>query len=111
MCVFLTLFSVAGGVGGGTKSAPPTSFSTVTSANVGISPQNFLTFTFHPFATLVYNFKVIPNASPKLLNLNQDHASKKQFFRSNPYKIDVMITSLIEMLQLPIFGHMPTSTI
>ena len=41
----------------GRKSPPPsTSFASVTSANVGISPQNFLTFnfnTFNTFATLV----------------------------------------------------------
>ena len=33
----------------------------------------------------------------------------KQFFCSNPYKIEVTTTSFIEMLQLPIFGHMTTS--
>ena len=31
----------------------PTNFSPVTFANVGISPQDFLTFSFNPFATLV----------------------------------------------------------
>ena len=36
---------------GGQKS-PRTSFSPVTSTNVGIRPQNFLTFSFSPFATL-----------------------------------------------------------
>ena len=40
-----------GGEGG--KKAPPTSFSPVTSTNVGISPQNFLTFSFNAFDTLV----------------------------------------------------------
>ena len=55
------------------KKAPPTSFSPVTSTNVASSPQNF-----HPFATLVYNFKAIPGASPKLLNLNQDHPPQKK---------------------------------
>ena len=30
---------------------------------------------------------------------------------SNPYKIEVMKTSLIERLELPNFGHMTTSTI
>ena len=46
---------------GGAKSSPsPTSFSPVTSTNVGISPQNFLIFSFNPFATLVKNFKTIP---------------------------------------------------
>ena len=57
----------------GVKKAPPTSFSPVTSTNVGISTQNLLTFSFKPFATLVQNFKFVPSASPKLFNLNQDH--------------------------------------
>ena len=48
---------------------------------------------------------------PKLLNLNQDHPSKRRFFWSNPYEIEVMITSLIEMLKFPNFSHMNISTI
>ena len=44
------------------------SFSPVSSGNVGISSQNFLTF------------KPIPTASPKLLTLNQGHFSKKVVF-------------------------------
>ena len=52
----------------------------------------------------------MPSTSPKLLSLNQDHPSKKCFFWSNPYKIEVMVTSLIEMLDLPNFGHMTTLT-
>ena len=39
--------------GGVLQKDPPTSSSSVTSPNVGISPQNFLTFSFNPFATLV----------------------------------------------------------
>ena len=39
--------------GGGGKKAPPTSFSPLTSTDVGISPQNFLTFIFDPFPALV----------------------------------------------------------
>ena len=31
------------------QKAPPTSFSPVTSTNVRISPENFLTFSFNPF--------------------------------------------------------------
>ena len=38
---------------GGGQKGPPTSFPPVTSANVEIRPQNFLTFSFNPFATLV----------------------------------------------------------
>ena len=82
-----------------------------TSTNVGFGPQNFLTFSFNPLATLMQNYKFVPSVSPKLLNLNQDHPSKKWFFWSNPYKIEVMITFLIEMLQLPNFGQMTTSII
>ena len=36
---------------------------------------------------------------------------KKRFFWSNPYKVEVMITFLIQMLELPNFGHMTTSII
>ena len=42
-----------GGAGGGGAKRPTTSFSPVTSTNIGLSPQNFLTFSFNPFATLV----------------------------------------------------------
>ena len=64
----------------GGKKATPTSFSPATSTNVGFGPQNFLAFSFNPFATLVQNFKFVPSASPKSLNLNQDHSSKKAIF-------------------------------
>ena len=53
----------------------------------------------------------VPSVSPKLSNLNQDHPSKKRFFWSNSYKIEVMITTLTEMLELPNFGYMTTSAI
>ena len=43
----LTLFRMGG------KKAPTTSFSPVTSTNVGISLKNFLTFSFNPFDKLV----------------------------------------------------------
>ena len=57
-----------------------TSFSPVTSTNVGFGPKTFLTFSFNTFATQVQNFKFLPSASPKLLNLDQDHPSKKAIF-------------------------------
>ena len=50
---FLTLFRM----GEGAKSPPPpppNGFSSVTSANVGISPKNFLTFSFNTFAGVKY---------------------------------------------------------
>ena len=79
----LTIFRM---VGGGAreeeaKRPPRTSFSPVISTNVGAIPQNFVTLSFiNPFATLVQNFKFLPSASPKLLNLNQGHPSKKAVF-------------------------------
>ena len=76
---FLVLNPIQDGGGGGAKRTP-TSFSPVTSTNVGFGPQNFLTFSFNPFATLVQNFKFVPSASLKLWNLNQDHHSKKANF-------------------------------
>ena len=67
------------GVGVGAK-RPPTSFSPATYTNIVISPQNFLTFSFNSFATLLQSFKFVPSISPKLLNLNQNHPSKKAVF-------------------------------
>ena len=39
--------------GGGGAKRPPTSFPPVASTDVGISPQNFLTFSFNSFDRLV----------------------------------------------------------
>ena len=90
----------------------PTSFSSVTSTDRVPNPQNFLAFSFNPFATMAKNCRVISSASPKLLNLNEDHPPKKWFFWSNPYKIEIMTTSLIEKLELlASFAHMTTPTI
>ena len=38
------------------------------------------------------------------MHLKQDHPSRKRFFSSNPYKIEVIITSFTEILELPNFG-------
>ena len=73
----LTLFRMGGG---GRQKGPPTGFCAVTSTNVGFGLQNFQTFRLNPFATLVQNFKFVLSASPKLLNLNQDHLLKKAIF-------------------------------
>ena len=70
----LNLFRMGGGGGGGKKPSPPsTSFSSITSAKVKVSPQNVLTFIFNPFSTLF----TLPH---KLLNLKQDHPMKKAVF-------------------------------
>ena len=66
--------------GGGGGGRPPISLPPVTSTNVGTSPKDFVTFSFSPFVTLMQNFRFVPSASPKLLNLNQDHPSKNVIF-------------------------------
>ena len=55
----------------------------------------------------------MPSDSPKLFNLNQDNPSKKMGLKkvSNPYKIEIMVISLIETLELPNIDHMTTSTL
>ena len=88
---------------------PPTSFSSVTSINVIINLQNFLTFSFNSFVT--QNGKAMPIITSKLLKFNQEHCLKSWFFLWNSYKIEAMITSLIEILELLNFGHMTLSTI
>ena len=77
----------------------------------GLSPKTFWIFvlTFlsnwckilRPYRMLVPNYWTSTNTTPQ----------KNRFFWSNPNKIEVMITSLIEMLELPNFSHMTTSTI
>ena len=73
----LTLFRIGAGA---KRPPPPTHFFPGTSTNVGISPKNFLTFSFNAFATLEQNFKLVSNASPNLLNLNEDYSLKKTLF-------------------------------
>ena len=100
------------GVGGwGGQKDPPTSFSPVISTNVGISPKNVLTFSFNPLPhwCKIPSLYLVP--VPNHWTWTKTTPRRKRLFWSNPYKIEVVITSLIEMPQLPNFGHMNTSTI
>ena len=65
---------------GEAKKVPPSSFSPISSTNIGIIPHSVLTFSFNLFATQVQNFKTIPSASPKLISLNQEYSSKELVF-------------------------------
>ena len=58
----------------------PTGFPPVSSTNVEICLQNILTSCFNRFDALLENVEAIPSASPKFLNLNQEHPSKNCFF-------------------------------
>ena len=108
MSLRLKFFNPFQDVGWLTRS--PASFPPATSTSVKISLKNFQNFSFNSFSTLVETFKPIPSASSKLLNLNQGHSSKKNVvFLIKPYKNEITITSLIEMIELSEFAHMTTS--
>ena len=57
---------------------PPTSFSSVTSANVRIYPQNFLTFSFNPFATLKFQVRTLSQS--QIIELEPRPLLKKSRF-------------------------------
>ena len=65
---------------GGGQKGPPYQFFPCNFYKEGFGPKNFLTFSFNHFATLVQNFKLVPSASLKFLNSNQDHPSKRAIF-------------------------------
>ena len=90
---------------------PSIGFSPVTSRKVGISPQNFLNFSinFLPHCCIISSLYLVP--IPNYLTWTKITPQKKRFFWPYPYKIEIMIISLIEMLGLPNFGHMTISTI
>ena len=67
----------AGGEEGGCKKVCP-----VTSTNLRIT-QNFLTFSFNPFASLA-----TPSTSPKLVNMNQEQPSEKKWFFGQNWDYD-----------------------
>ena len=94
---------------GGKKSR--ISFSPVTSTNIGISPENFLilVLTLLPHWCKILGLDLVPVSNNS--TWTKTTPQKKWFFYSDPYKIEVTITSLIEMLELPNFGHMTTPTI
>ena len=66
-------------------------FSPVTSTNVGISPQNFLAFSFNP---LPDRYKISSSylvSVPNYWTWTKTNPQKKRFFWSNPYKLEVML--------------------
>ena len=98
-CNFLNPFQ-----DGGQKS--PTSFYPVTSTNVKISSINLV-------LSLLPHWRKIsrPYMSPIIEIEPRAPHKKNWFFWSNRYKTEVIITSLIEMLDLLKFGHMTTYTV
>ena len=99
----LTIFRMGGGLG---KKSFPNSFSPVTSLNVRITSQNCLAFSLNSFKPFLNYLK--PHwlsfqnntccQSPVIELEPRPPPLKVLFFSSNRYKIQVIITSLIEML-------------
>ena len=83
-----------------------TSFPPVTSTNVGFSLQNvwLLVSNLLPHWSKTSRSYPVPN----YWTWTKSTPKKNWFFWSNPYKIDIMITSVIEMLELSNLGHMAT---
>ena len=98
-------------MGQGAQKATPYQFPPLTSKTAEIRPQNLMTSNVSHFCLTCVKCQGYNSASFKLLNLNQDHSSKKWFLWSSPVKIEFMTTSFIEVLESPNFRHMTTSTI
>ena len=77
----------------------------------GNSSKNSLIFSFHPFTTLLWNFKTIPSTILQLFNLNQGHSSKELFLWLSLSLCVSVSLSLCISLELPNFGHMDRSKI
>ena len=96
----------------GSKKDPiPHSFSIVTSRNVRITPKTcwLLVFTLLPHWCKILRPYLVP--VPSYWTWTKSTPQKNWFFWWNSCKIEVLVTSLIEMLVLPNFGHITTSTI
>ena len=94
------------------KKASPTSFSPVTSANRNY-PKNFLTFSLNLLCHTVVKFQGHTLCQSQIIEFEPrfEPPLKKICFLVKSCKIEVMITSLTEMLELPNFGHRTTFTI
>ena len=92
------------------KKTSPTSFSPVTLQTLKLPLKTFwllvLTLLSHWCKISRLYLVTLPNYSTSTNSTPQ----KSSFFWSSPYKIEVAITSFIETLELPNFGHMNTST-
>ena len=75
------------------------------SPNTGISPKTFwlLVWAYFPHCCKVTKPNLCRNC--KLLNLNQNHPSKNVFLAKS-LKIEILITSVMKMLELTTFGHL-----
>ena len=105
----LTLFRMGEEEGG--KKAPLPVFPLLLPQMEELALKTFwlLVLTFFPHWCKISSLYLVP--VPNYRTWTKTTPQKKWFFWSDPYKLEVMINSLIEMLELPNFGHITTSTI
>ena len=105
----LTQFKIRGEGRG--KKAPLPVFPLQLLQTYELAPKTFslLVLTLLPQSRKIPSLYLVQ--VPIYLTWTKTTPQKKRFFWSNPYKIEVMITSLTETLALSNFGHMTTSTI
>ena len=104
----LTLFRMGGG--GGLKGPIPAfHLYLLRTQDLGLKTLWLLVLTLLPHYCKISSLYLGP--VPNYWTWTKTTPQKKLFFRSNPYKIEVMVTFLIEMPQLPNFGRMITSII
>ena len=109
--VVLLAFTCARAIGH--KKGPSISFSPVTFTNVELSPYTPKTFWPLVLTFLPHWCKISRSYLAQIPNYwtwTKTTLEKTWFFWSNPYEFEVMIISLIEMLELPNFDHMTTPT-
>ena len=98
--------------GGGEGTAkPPYQFFSCNFYKRRNQPLKLSDFQFQPLCHTGVKFQGHTQCQSQIIELQLTAPLKKLFFLVNLYKIDVMITSLIEMLELPNFDHMINSTI
>ena len=101
----------------GVLKGPPTSFFSITFRNVRINPPppppppNFWLSVLNPFPHSCKISRSYLPAVPIYWTLTKATLQEKGFFWSSPCEIEIMITFLIGMLELPKLGHMTISTI
>ena len=101
----LTLFRIWG------KKAPLAVFPLQLLQRYQLGPKTFwlLILTLFPHWCKISSSYLLP--VPNYWTWPKTTHQKKRFSWSNPYKIEVLITSLTEMIELPNFGHMTTFTL
>ena len=90
---------------GGIKKTTATIFSLQLLQTQELAPKTFLLsfLTLWPHWCKISRPKLVP---VQIIELEARAPLKKSFFWSNSWNIEIMITSLVEMLELPNFGHM-----